>query len=94
MPIHSLPHQFRAYQLGVRDVWELAFDSDLYEIAVLAVIVNPLLNLSLVGDGHTAAVDVNVTPPIPVPSEAFSEAPGVSGGVPERHPKDFCGAVG
>jgi len=69
---------------------EHAFDAHPDEIAVLAVVADPLFELSLVCALDQAAIDMSMIPAVAEPAEAFTKTPGVPGRISEGEPDDLC----
>ncbi len=84
----------RRDQLQVRRFRELAADPDADKVAVLAVVIDPLLDLRLVGTLDVPAVDLARNPAVLVASEALAEPAGVTGRVAECNPDNLGVLVG
>src|SRR5215470_7347984 len=84
----------RRDELISTDNGKLAANPDSHVIAVLAVIADLLLLLSVVRALNGAGVDLECFPAVLVLAEAFAKTPVGTSGIPKSYPDDFCVRVG
>src|SRR5687767_11820141 len=89
IPLRSLKGEFESDELHRTGAGEDASDADSDEIGIFSIVLYPLRDLGLVGDGDFARVNLRGSPAIGVFRKALAESAAISSWVAENEPENL-----